>query len=459
MSTLDATTWACDMIFKKLLALYILFFASTMANAAAEKFITVADLHFDPFTSCSTMTPCPIIVALENTPSSQWKAILKVLDTKAPQYQQDTNFTLLETALAGFKKINAEQHAQFVIVLGDMLGHKFQDKYKKYSLNKTDPGYAEFVKKTLEFLNAELAATFPTTAVYMVVGNNDSYAGDYVSDPLGAFFSDTAKQWSGLIQDKDLARQMSLAFSNAGYYAVTPQSGLRLIVLNSNLFSAKAIAPETAGDDEFNWFEQQLATAHDNHERTLLIMHIPAGIDVFASLAHQPVTLTEFWRDAYTERFKRDLMTYADDFMGVLTAHIHSDALQLIAVGQNKKIFFSSTASISPVNGNNPGFKIFSYNTDSRVLENFVNYYLPLATLSWQQEYDFNAVYQPDCQSCALNAMQALPVQGIMAQNYQNYYDTESNSDPIHTNWHPYYWCSISNITFSDYSACVTSLK
>ena len=182
--------------FKSLICLFVMFVVipvqaethpSSQQVSTTYPFLTLADIHFDPFLGCHRVSPCPLIQKLQRADVSEWPAILKAGDNDPPQYKQDTNYALLTTSLAAVKAEAAIHHVQFVIVLGDFLAHEFRHRYKKFTHDRSRAHYQLFVKKTLTFVNNEIAHTFPNINVYSVVGNNDSYHGDYYSSPHDFF--------------------------------------------------------------------------------------------------------------------------------------------------------------------------------------------------------------------------------------------------------------------------------
>src|SRR3990167_9818447 len=104
--------------------------------------------------------------------------------------------------------------------LGDTLAHDYRRLYKFYSGDRSYAGYQSFVRKTYQFVTLSLAREFPDVDVYMAVGNNDSYHGDYATVVSGPFFQDEAALWSGLIKTPSNRYAMRQGFSSAGYYAV-----------------------------------------------------------------------------------------------------------------------------------------------------------------------------------------------------------------------------------------------
>jgi sphingomyelin phosphodiesterase acid-like 3 len=362
-------------------------------------FLSTTDIHFDPFSTCKNAIPCPLIENLRKAPSNQWKTILAEQDTEAPTYEKDTNFKLLESALAGYKKVAASQKPRFVLVLGDLLAHDYQENFAQYSSDNTLAAYQSFVKKSMEFLASEMNTTFPKTDVYYIVGNHDSYNNVFSSYPNGTFFKDMSDIWSDLIKNKDNQDAMQRTFPTGGYYAVDipHQSNLRLIVLNSVLFSTDAEGDDIANTavEELNWLHEELNAAHSKQQHVIIALHIPAGVDIYSTLKSAPFKMIDFWQPEYTSRFLTELDEYAADISAILPGHFHMDWFQVYTATDGHNIPISGTPGISSVLGNNPAFKIFSYNTQSLQLENFKTFAYSFKTNDWTEEYDFNAMYQP----------------------------------------------------------------
>lgn len=442
------------------------FLAATVSAAADDKrdapirFLTLADIHFDPFIYCQEERPCSLIDRLRQAPVSEWPKILSKYKAKPPQYKNDTNYQLLKSSLAAAKKAAEEKHAQFVIVLGDFIGHSFKYNYPFYSQDKDGFGYQAFIKKNLEFLANELAETFPNLDVYSVVGNNDSYVDDYVSHPHGIFFKDAASIFSGLIKNKNNRAMMQQAFPVGGYYAVNlpDQPSLRLIVLNTVMFSDRAEGKgvEQGANQQLDWLHNELESVKAKHQKALIAMHIPMGIDVYISPQFRLFTLIEFWEPRYTQRFKIELQQFSPEIAAIFTGHLHSDWFQTLKVSNSNDIPVTSTPSISPIFGNNPGFKIYSYSLQSQQLEDFLTYYYPISDKrAWGMEYDFNQAYHPNCHACPILRDRDL-LQPICSftEYYKKFYAISTTNQLVIARWNPYYWCAIRGISTFGYGEC-----
>lgn len=362
-------------------------------------FLSLSDIHFDPFAACRRMTPCPIIQQLRQAAVEKWPDILAQHDTTLPHYGQDTNFKLLQSSLAAAHQAALTEHVQFVLVLGDFLAHSFHEQYRRYARDKSVAAYQNFTRKTLAFLALMLARTFPEMDVYSAVGNNDSYRGNYYYSHSDHFFADVAQLWAPLIKTPENRAAFLSDFSTSGCYAVDVpgRAGYRLIVLNSVLFSnnARGKQVDAAAEQALTWLAQQLSMAKSHHQKVFIAMHIPMGTDVFAAFRIRLFRLMELWKQPYTARFQSLLQEYATHIEGVFSGHLHSDWFQTDSYGQND-IPMTGTIAISPVYGNNPGFKIYSY--DSRFqLKEFAAYSFTLmGKKMWDKEYSLNHI----CTDC-----------------------------------------------------------
>jgi sphingomyelin phosphodiesterase acid-like 3 len=316
----------------------------------------------------------------------------------------------------------------------------------------------------MEFLNQQLQDAFPAANIYMTIGNNDSYQNDYINYPKGPFYHDMAELWSGLLHDPTSKNSFNHEFPEGGYYAldIAAQPNIRLIVLNSVLFSTKIQGPGVtkAAEDELAWLEGEFAHLRKS-QKILIVMHIPIGTDVFTSLKFHPFVATELWQTQFSQEFLKILRDHPNQIMGILAAHFHKDWFAVLNpdILSAHPIPISGVPSVSPIFGNNPTYRVYQVSADLQQLADFTTYYLPLAKpLQWLTEYHFNAVYQPLCYHCQITAgMERLKRQGLLAQYYLAYYDTQIASAPTRLYWQPFYWCTVHHVTKEDYLNCINT--
>lgn len=433
--------------------------ADDLRSENTINFLSISDIHFDPFYSCNTAAAtCSIIETLRKAPASDWQTILTSNAKQNQSYGKDTSYSLFASSLEEIKKESAYYHVRFALVLGDFLAHDFKQHYQQYTGDTSSEGLHSFVDKTLQFMVLSLKHNLPNIDIYPVVGNNDGYSEHYVSEPL--FYKNSGPIFAQLIHDKIKQTDMVDQFSKNGYYALTipTQPAIRLIVLNTTLFSQQATGTDAAGQEELSWLHKEVSLLAQRNQKALLALHIPVGPDIYDTIK-QGKTVT-FWRTEATKNFLTEMNQYSDHIIAILPGHVHVDWFQIIHTTANKSIIVTATPSISPVIGNNPGFKIYRYAQRSEKIKDYITYYYPLAQQQpWAIEYDFKKIYQPDCQECdLLNGIQNIQASGSLAEHYKKFYALGRDVQPITKNnqWLPYYYCAINHVAIADYEHCIT---
>lgn len=333
----------------------------------ADQFIALSDIHFDPFASCRFYSSsCEVIDELQASDAKQWAKILEKYEKNSDiNYFTDTNYSLLKLTLREVSSVTAENKPNFMIILGDFLAHDYYKKFKKYAHHYSKQEYTQFVKKTLAFLMLEINAIEPSINVYPVLGNNDSYTGNYKVVPNGAFLREMSRVWSPFIKDNDNRERFQKQFVTGGYYAVQLSDRHdRILVLNTVLFSVKSQtnAVKKAAKEQLAWLDKQLSDAKQNNESVMIAYHIPMGIDVIKTIQVGFGSIKEFWMPEYKHAFEVLLQRYPLVVSGIVSGHVHMDTLQLFS--SQASVPEVSVPSISPIYGNNPGFKIIYYNDD-----------------------------------------------------------------------------------------------
>jgi sphingomyelin phosphodiesterase acid-like 3 len=438
-------------------------------SEASASFLSFSDIHFNPFANCpiATLKPCALIKQLRHAPAKDWEALFEKYESKdIAGYAHDTNYALLKSSLAEIKTIYQNEKPRFALILGDFLAHAFREQYVLFSHDHTFSGYQDFVRKTLEFMTMQIRAAIPAGDIYPAIGNNDSYTGDYSIVPHGAFLRDTAENWSHLMQDKNNQEAILTTFPKGGYYAIelADKHKQRILVLNTVLFSSSAKGPEIeqAAREELSWLHTQLADAAAQKKSVLLAFHIPVGINVYKTLMSLFGGVKEFWRSEYSSAFDKELRSFPDTVRAILPGHIHMDSFQVVGLNDLSDMPVSFTPSISPIFGNNPGFKLYSYDPQTFKLVNYDMYFYSLdeepLNRHWQKEYNFKQVYQSTCPDCSLtHGMRKVRQTNQLAVLYKRYYAVGTHAQPITQdhNWFPYYWCDIFAITESAYQTCL----
>jgi sphingomyelin phosphodiesterase acid-like 3 len=378
----------------KLLISIVCFFISSglLANTTPtyQKFISVSDIHFDPFLTCDGKPkPCQLINDLRTANYQDWQKIFEEEGSKTlSKVGQDTNYPLLASAMAALSNSQKKEHPQFVLVLGDFLAHRYRWHYRQYSGDKSQAGYESFVKKTLQFLTQQIKQVFPNTEVYLVLGNNDSYATNYKIVPDGSFLHDISKIEEEMIAGSSNNHKLVKNLSRAGYYIVNPPHSRDLIiVLNTVLFSTHMNNQNAIAKQQLSWLDSQLTAAANKQQKVFLAFHIPMDADMHRTLRHLFTEIGPFWQDSYIAEFKKIIDQYPKVITAILPAHIHKDSFQLLEL-KHVHIPVAFTSSISPIYGNNPGFKVFVYDPATFKLHSSKTYILTYN--NWHQEHEFD---------------------------------------------------------------------
>lgn len=350
---------------------------------SSNEFISVADIHFNPFASCKvSLRTCKIVAELRAADYQQWDGIFKKYDDGVlAKSGEDTNYRLFKLMITELKQLKQEGRPEFGLLLGDFLAHNFRRQYLEFAHDPSARGYAQFVQKTLQFMTSQLHQVFDDVDLYPVVGNNDSYTGDYSVVPQGKFFQNTAVTWSTLISDKTNRSSLLSTFPTAGYYSVQlPEKKLRIVLLDTVLFSTNTSRRNAdAARQQLKWLDAELNSASQQKQFVVLAFHIPMGIDVIKTIRNRFGSITQFWRDEYTQKFEEEIRKFPGIIKLILPAHIHMDSFQLIAANQIANIPVIFTPSISPNFGNHPGFKVFHYDPQNFELDDYETYFLSLA--------------------------------------------------------------------------------
>jgi sphingomyelin phosphodiesterase acid-like 3 len=448
--------------FSRPLALALLLAAVTLpvraqdTAAPAATFVSLSDLHFNPFYD---PTLVPKLVAAD---VGEWPALFASSQVTAPSaYGADVNDPLLVSTLAGLRSFAPDP--DFVLITGDFLGHDFSQLFQQESPDKSPQAYRRFVRKTLEFLTARLTAVFPGKPVIPAVGNNDDFCGDYAIEPRGPFLSMLREVWEPLLGGRP--GTFARTFPIGGFYSLPHPTvpKLRVVVLNTVFFSRKYKNACGEGGDpagfELGWLEATLDAAARDGERVWLIFHIPPGIDVYATLGNGvcPSTPVPLWGADDATGFFQVLADNGGLIAAAFAGHTHMDEMRL----PPSMSFLHGTPAVSPIFGNNPGFQVFSYLRSSGELLDertyFLNLVAPVPAPRWELEYGFQQAYgQTGYDGAALRSVRdSVASSAEVRDRYMTFYPMGSyQSSADKANWRAY-WCGIDHFTPADFASCV----
>lgn len=419
--------------------------------------LLVSDLHFDPFTAGAE-----VVKTLRATPTTQWARVLAAAPAAPPSsYGSDSNYPLLVSAGAAMRQ--AVPHPAFVLVTGDFLGHRFEQKYDSVFAGTPDStGAAAFADSTMAFMARWMGALVPPgVPVYPAIGNNDSGCNDYGMDTQ--FQRSAARSWAPLARRGGRAPGFVAAFDSGGdYTARPPAAGATLVVLNDIYWSRSydaACGPDH-GQRELRWLAAVLRGARAAHRRVWLASHIPPGVDIYSSLK-DPSNPTMMFTAAYVAPFDSLVRAYADVIALHVTGHTHMSEFRVYDTGSGG-VPDVGVPAVSPLFGNNPGFVSMRLDPSGSVLDYTAYAFTgdgaspPPASGGWIALFDFGRLYrQRAVTGAAIDSAAALIASDstVRAAWQLNYNSGRTGQNPTSANWQGY-WCAIRNLEPATYAAC-----
>lgn len=437
-------------------------------HEAGGRFLVISDLHFDPYLGLSREQFGALLIA----PFSEWPQRLS--GQPAPHYGSDSPFSLIQGCLDDARKRLSDP--DFILLPGDFLAHSWSTKYDRLAPRprSQDPAaYRAFTGQVMRFLTMRVGQAFPRTPVFSVLGNDDSECGDYQVTPVSPFLAMLSDVWAPLVFQSDnpesgaaSRREFSETVSRGGYYSVRlpALSKHRLVVLNT-VFCApqyrNACGDPTAtpAHDQFRWLDKVLSAAERQGERVWLLMHLPPGIDGFAT--HQASGVAQpLWRPELTDWFLQIVRRHEKTIQLVIAGHTHRDDFRVIQLDGRPVLLTKIVPAVSPVYGNNPGYQIFHYDRPGGAVQDYLTLSLPLApppdVPAWKVEYQFMPAYGSFRLDPASIAQLGAEVSrgGPARKRYRQYYSVEGEPNPVADS---ILGCAILNVTVQGFTECSAS--
>ena len=250
---------------------------------------------------------------------------------------------------------------KFILLMGDLVGHI---RSAPDSALQSESAVFNLLKKT-----------FPSTPIFYTFGNNDSLKVNYgpftdpsthdrVNSPYEVAVTHAGWLDGFLSTGMDCVKNnntypcMLTEDKTNGYYAAYLEPKLRLISINTVMFSPRYVQTnEQDTTNQLKWLEAQLAEARQKEESVMMTMHVPPGYNIYDHMS--------FWGNKEKEGFLAIVSTYQDTIIGMLASHTHYDELKVVKDKFNKPIAgVYLTAALSTMHGNAPSVKTFYYGAD-----------------------------------------------------------------------------------------------
>lgn len=444
------------------------------AQEVASRFLVISDFHFDPFDGLNREQFQKLAVA----PIEEWPGILASQPPAA--YGRDAPLALVESSLSDARQRLADP--DFILCPGDFLAHNWQDKYDRLAEKPRaqDPrAYRAFTTNAVRLLADRIRRAFPKTPFYPVLGNDDSYCGDYMIGPDSDFLSMFAEVFEPLLHaetmDVDPAKFCAM-FAPGGHYTIRLPHlrNHRLVALNTVFFATQyenACGSSTATPslDQLAWLETTLAAAESANETIWLLMHIPAGVDSYRT-SRTRGDAKGFWQPELTSQFLKLVQRYQATIQFAFAGHTHMDDFRLVRLEGKSLLLTKIVPAISPIFGNNPGYQAFEYDRETGAVQNYKTFFLAMtrtgpqaapgapASPLWRVEYDFRDAYRlSELNVAAIDRLaDDLANGGPFQKPYLQYYSVSGPAVNIELR---VLNCAIGNVTVSGCNACLSATR
>uniref|UniRef100_A0A672G3J7 Sphingomyelin phosphodiesterase acid like 3B n=1 Tax=Salarias fasciatus TaxID=181472 RepID=A0A672G3J7_SALFA len=239
------------------------------------------------------------------------------------------------------------------------------------------------------------------------------------------------------------------------------RTGFRMLVLNTNLYYDQNALTQNMEDpaDQFRWTDQVLT------EAVYIIGHVPPGF--FEKKRSKPWFMPKF-NQYYLDLIKKHHSVIRGQFFG----HHHTDSFRMFYDGAGSPI---STMFLSPgvtpwkttlpgvVDGaNNPGIRVFEYDTETLLVKDVVTYYLDLAhanavTGRWEKEYRLTETFRvPDASPASMHqALERIASDRCFLQKYYDFNSVNYDLTTCDSDCRIDHVCAAREVDFDRYEDCL----
>ncbi|XP_047454340.1 acid sphingomyelinase-like phosphodiesterase 3b [Mugil cephalus] len=419
----------CCLLFKESLAL-------------SGNFWHITDLHWDPTYKVSD-NPELVCASSGNRPA--------VSAGKFGDYVCDSPWDLINSSVYAMK--NILPNPDFIVWTGDDTPH----------VPNEDLG-EEAVLSIVGNLTHIIKAVFPGTKVYSALGNHDYHPKSQLPAAPNHMYNQIADMWHDWLEPSSKE-----AFKKGGYYTekLLNRPGYRMLVLNTNLYYDQNKLTQDLDDpaDQFAWSDRVLSEAATNKEKVYIIGHVPPGF--FEKKRSKPWFLSKFNR-RYIELIEKHHSVIIGQFFG----HHHTDSFRMFYSTEGSPI---STMFLSPgvtpwktslpgvVDGaNNPGIRVFEYDTDTLLVKDVVTYYLNLTHANaakdrWEKEYRLTESFRvPDASPASMHqVLESIASDRCYLQKYYDYNSVSYDLTNCNSECRVDHVCAAREVDFDKYEHCL----
>ncbi|XP_076592485.1 acid sphingomyelinase-like phosphodiesterase 3b [Chaetodon auriga] len=423
----------------RLLLSYLLF---KEALALSGNFWHITDQHWDP-TYKLTDNPQLVCASSGNQPATN--------AGKFGDYVCDSPWHLINSSVYAMKDILPDP--DFIVWTGDDTPHVPNEELGE-----------EVVLHIISNLTHIIKQVFPNTKVYSALGNHDYHPKSQLPAAPNYIYDQIAEMWGDWLDPG--SRE---TFKKGGYYTekLLNRAGFRMLVLNTNLYYDQNKLTENMEDPagQLSWADQVLTEAAKNKEKVYIIGHVPPGF--FEKKRSKPWFTSKF-NKLYLDLIQKHHSVILGQFFG----HHHTDSFRMFYDSEGSPI---STMFLGPgvtpwkttlpgvENGaNNPGIRVFEYDTQTLLVKDVVTYYLNLTYANaargrWEKEYRLTESFRlPDASPASMHqALAHIADDDCYLQKYYEFNSVSYDLTECDSDCRVDHVCAIREVDFDRYEHCL----
>ncbi|XP_069559946.1 acid sphingomyelinase-like phosphodiesterase 3b isoform X1 [Brachyistius frenatus] len=413
------------------------------ALALSGNFWHITDLHWDPTYERSD-TPELVCASSGKRPAAS--------AGKFGDYVCDSPWHLINSSVYAMRKILPDP--DFIVWTGDDTPH----------VPNEDLG-EEAVAHIISNLTHIINEVFPHTKVYSALGNHDYHPKNQLPAAPNYIYDQIAEMWQGWLDPK--SRE---TFKRGGYYTekLLNLTGFRMLVLNTNLYYDQNKLTQDTDDpaDQFKWADRVLTKAANDKEKVYIIGHVPPG---FFEKKRSKQWFTPKFNQRYLDLIEKHHSVIIGQFFG----HHHTDSFRMFYNTEGSPI---STMFLSPgvtpwkttlpgvVDGaNNPGIRVFEYDTQTLLVKDVVTYFLNLTranaatTGRWEKEYRLTESFRvPDASPASMHhVLERIANEGCYLQKYYDFNSVSYDLTECDRDCRADHVCAAREVDFNRYEHCL----
>ncbi|KAM4567779.1 acid sphingomyelinase-like phosphodiesterase 3b [Fundulus diaphanus] len=412
------------------------------ALALSGSFWHITDLHWDP---TYKLTDNPELVCA----SSGKRPALSA--GKFGDYACDAPWHLINSSVYAMKGILPDP--DFIVWTGDDTPH----------VPNEDLG-EEAVINIIGNLTEIITMVFPHTKVYCALGNHDYHPKSQLPPGPNSIYDRIAEMWHQWLEPES-----KKTFKNGGYYTekLLNRAGYRILVLNTNLYYDQNKVTQNVGDpaDQFSWLDETLTAAANHKEKVYIIGHVPPGF--FEKKRNKP-----WFTQKFNKRYVEIIQKHHPVIIGQFFGHHHTDSFRMFYSTEGLPI---STMFLSPgvtpwettlpgvVDGaNNPGIRVFEYDTETLLVKDVVTYYLNLTranadTERWEKEYRLTESFRvPDASPASMHqVLERMAADRCYLQKYYEFNSVSYDLTDCDSACRVDHVCAAREVDFERYEQCL----